>query len=122
MEIIKILCHILQIAAASGIIILVLLQQGKGAEASATFGSSGGSGSLFGAEGSANFLSKSTAICAIIFFITTIALVVLSSNNKLHADAGVMSDFKSNVSTTKEQAPIVDSKHIKTPQNNNIPD
>src|SRR5512140_338909 len=52
---------------------LVLLQHGKGADMGASFGS-GASGSLFGATGSANFLSRSTAVCAAIFFACTLAL------------------------------------------------
>jgi preprotein translocase subunit SecG len=56
----------------------VLIQHGKGADMGASFGS-GASGSLFGATGSANFLSRSTAICATVFFICTLALAYLSN-------------------------------------------
>lgn len=52
---------------------LILVQHGKGADMGAAFGS-GGSGSLFGASGSANFMSRSTAILAAIFFVSTLAL------------------------------------------------
>ena len=52
---------------------LVLVQHGKGADMGASFGS-GASGSLFGATGSANFLSRSTAVCAAVFFVCTLAL------------------------------------------------
>ena len=58
---------IIQIIAAVAVIILVLLQHGKGADMGAAFGA-GASGSLFGASGSANFLSRSTAVAATIFF------------------------------------------------------
>jgi preprotein translocase subunit SecG len=51
----------------------VLVQHGKGADMGASFGS-GASGSLFGATGSANFLSRSTAVCATVFFATTLVL------------------------------------------------
>ncbi|MGI4816080.1 MAG: preprotein translocase subunit SecG, partial [Janthinobacterium lividum] len=60
------------------IIGLVLLQHGKGADMGAAFGS-GSSGSLFGASGSANFLSRTTAVMAAIFFICTLALTYLGS-------------------------------------------
>lgn len=60
-----------------GIVGLILMQQGKGADAGAAFGS-GGSGSVFGAQGSASFLSRSTAIFATLFFITSLVLAMLS--------------------------------------------
>jgi preprotein translocase subunit SecG len=62
-----------QIISAIAMIGLVLVQHGKGADMGASFGS-GASGSLFGATGSANFLSRSTAVCATIFFLCTLAL------------------------------------------------
>lgn len=61
-----------------GVIVLVLLQHGKGADAGAAFGS-GSSGSLFGASGSANFLSRTTAVLATAFFITSLSLSYLGS-------------------------------------------
>jgi preprotein translocase subunit SecG len=64
---------LLQMAAAVAMIGLVLVQQGKGADMGASFGG-GASGSLFGATGSANFLSRSTAIAASVFFLCTLAL------------------------------------------------
>ena len=68
----------LQILTALVMIGLVLVQHGKGADMGASFGS-GASGSLFGATGSANFLSRSTAICATVFFATTLGMSVLST-------------------------------------------
>jgi preprotein translocase subunit SecG len=62
-----------QLIAAFTMIGLVLVQHGKGADMGASFGS-GASGSLFGATGSANFLSRSTAVCAAIFFVSTLVL------------------------------------------------
>ena len=64
---------VLQMLTALVMIGLVLIQHGKGADMGASFGS-GASGSLFGATGSANFLSRSTAVCAAIFFVCTLAL------------------------------------------------
>ena len=72
-----------------GVIGLVLMQHGKGADMGAAFGS-GSSGSLFGASGSANFLSRTTAVCAAIFFSTCLALVFLSTPTPSNT-LGVMS-------------------------------
>ena len=58
---------------ALGVIGLVLMQHGKGADAGAAFGS-GSSGTVFGAQGSANFLSRATAILATLFFVTSLGL------------------------------------------------
>ena len=71
---------VLQIVAALVMIGLVLIQHGKGADMGASFGS-GASGSLFGATGSANFLSRSTAVCAAVFFVSTLALAY-SANDR----------------------------------------
>jgi len=67
-----------QILAALGMIGLILVQHGKGADMGAAFGS-GASGSLFGASGSANFLSRSTAAMATVFFVATLALAYLGN-------------------------------------------
>ena len=67
-----------QMLAALAMIGLILIQHGKGADMGAAFGS-GSSGSLFGASGSANFLSRSTAALAVVFFVTTLALAYLSN-------------------------------------------
>ena len=63
----------IQLLSALGMIGLILVQHGKGADMGAAFGS-GGSGSLFGATGSANFLSRTTAVLATVFFVCTLAL------------------------------------------------
>jgi preprotein translocase subunit SecG len=63
----------IQMLSALSMIGLILVQHGKGADMGAAFGS-GGSGSLFGASGSANFLSRSTAVLAGVFFVCTLAL------------------------------------------------
>jgi preprotein translocase subunit SecG len=68
------------IIAAAVIIILVLLQQGKGADMGAAFGG-GTSGSLFGASGSANFLSRMTALAAAVFFVTSLTLAYFSGGS-----------------------------------------
>ena len=60
------------------IIVLVLLQRGKGADAGAAFGA-GASGTVFGARGSGSFFSRATAVCATAFFVTSLTLAYLSS-------------------------------------------
>ena len=62
------------------IIVLVLLQRGKGADAGAAFGA-GASGTVFGARGSGSFFSRATAVCATAFFVTSLTLAYLSSQN-----------------------------------------
>jgi preprotein translocase subunit SecG len=69
---------VLHILAAVGIVVLVLLQHGKGADMGAAFGS-GSAGSLFGSAGAANFLSRTTAILAAIFFATSLGLTYFST-------------------------------------------
>lgn len=69
----------IHILVAIVIIVLVLMQHGKGADMGAAFGS-GASGSLFGATGSANFLSRATGILAAIFFVTSLTLAYIGSN------------------------------------------
>jgi len=64
-----------------GVIGLVLIQHGKGADMGAAFGS-GASGSLFGASGSANFLSRTTAALATVFFITSLGLSYLATDRQ----------------------------------------
>jgi preprotein translocase subunit SecG len=92
---------VVQVLSALTIIGLVLLQHGKGADMGAAFGS-GASGSLFGASGSSNFLSKSTAVAAAIFFACTLALAYLgNSRTATTTDAGVMG----RVSVPATQAP-----------------
>ncbi len=73
------LIWILHVLSAVSVIVLVLLQHGKGADMGAAFGS-GSSGSLFGASGSANFLSRTTGVLAAVFFITSLGLTYLSSH------------------------------------------
>ena len=79
----------LQIIAALVMIGLVLIQHGKGADMGASFGS-GASGSLFGATGSANFMSRSTAVCAAVFFVCTLALAYFSNDRARPATGSVL--------------------------------
>ena len=70
---------IVHVLSAVSVVVLVLLQHGKGADMGAAFGS-GSSGSLFGASGSANFLSRTTGALAAVFFVTSLGLTYLSTN------------------------------------------
>jgi len=79
---------VLHVAAAIGIVGLVLLQHGKGADVGAAFGS-GASGSLFGSTGSANFLSRATGVLAAVFFLTSMGLTYFSASKTDHKK-GVM--------------------------------
>ncbi len=78
---------VIQVLSALTVIALVLLQHGKGADMGAAFGS-GASGSLFGATGSSNFLSRSTGVAAFIFFTSTLGLAYLG--NLPVSEGGVM--------------------------------
>jgi len=69
---------VIDVLAAVGLVALVLLQQGKGADMGAAFGS-GASATLFGARGSANFLTRTTAILAVVFFCSNILLAYFAS-------------------------------------------
>ena len=82
---------VLQILAALVMIGLVLIQHGKGADMGASFGS-GASGSLFGATGSANFMSRSTAVCAAIFFACTLALAYYANDRARPVTGGSVLD------------------------------
>ncbi len=84
METIKTIIWLLNIFAAISVIVLVLLQQGKGADAGATFGGSGSAQGVFGSAGNANFLSRSTAIAATVFFASCLGLVYLNTHAPSH--------------------------------------
>lgn len=86
---IVIVAHVL---VALVIIGLVLLQHGKGADMGSGFGG-GSSGSLFGATGSANFLSRATAVLATVFFLTSLGLAYLATN-KPNTGGGVLDAVK----------------------------
>jgi preprotein translocase subunit SecG len=79
----------IHVLVAISIIFLVLLQHGKGADMGAAFGS-GSSGSLFGATGSANFLSRTTAALAAVFFLTSLGLAYLATHRPQTGGGSVM--------------------------------
>jgi len=72
---------IAHVLIAAGIVGLILMQQGKGADMGAAFGS-GASGTVFGSRGSGNFLTRTTAILATLFFISSLTLFVLATQTK----------------------------------------
>jgi preprotein translocase subunit SecG len=83
---------VVHVLVAVAVVALVLLQHGKGADVGAAFGG-GASGSLFGATGSANFLSRATALLAAIFFLTSLGLAYVASNRP-GAEGTVMETVK----------------------------
>ncbi len=84
---------VVQIIASFSIIVLVLLQQGKGADMGSAFGS-GSAGSLFGATGAANFLSRMTKWAAVVFFLATIGLAYIANSGNQEQDTGIMESFQ----------------------------
>ncbi len=78
MSMVMTLILVVQMLSALAMIGLILIQHGKGADMGAAFGS-GGSGSLFGATGGANFLSRTTAVLAAVFFVCTLMLAYFSN-------------------------------------------
>ena len=94
------------------IIVLVLLQRGKGADAGAAFGA-GASGTVFGARGSASFFSRATAVCATAFFVSSLTLAYLSSQStaapsSLLEDAPVVEVEPEVATELNEEMPISD--------------
>ena len=107
---------VIHVLAALGVIGLVLLQHGKGADMGASFGS-GASGSLFGVSGSSNFMSRATAICVLVFFTTSLTLAYLSS----HKSSG--SVVKSSVVNVQKAAPAAKPADVtkETPAAEDVP-
>ena len=97
---------VVQVLSAIAIIVLVLLQHGKGADMGAAFGG-GASGSLFGATGSANFLSRSTAAVASVFFIATLGLAYTGTAIKRPSSGGgVMDSVPAPTNTAPKDIPV----------------
>jgi preprotein translocase subunit SecG len=105
------LVTVIHVLAAAGVIGLVLLQHGKGADMGAAFGS-GASGSLFGVSGSSNFLSRATAVCVVVFFITSLTLAYMASHR---ASSGSVVKATAQASQVKtDAAQPVESKTTET--------
>jgi preprotein translocase subunit SecG len=94
------------------IIVLVLLQRGKGADAGAAFGA-GASGTVFGARGSSSFFSRATAVCATAFFVSSLTLAYLSSQgskapSSLLEDAPIVEEEAEPVPELSDELPVSD--------------
>ncbi len=102
----QLILTVLHLVLAIGLIALVLLQHGKGADAGAAFGS-GASSTVFGAQGSGSFLSRSTAIIATLFFVTSIALAYFAA--RVGEPGGLMEgiDFSVPATPTQNDGPPV---------------
>ena len=108
METIVVVVHLI---AAVVVVGLVLLQQGKGADAGAAFGS-GASQTVFGASGSGNFLSRSTAVAATVFFITSLTLAIYAKQN---TTGGAIDSPIVNPALLNQQAPTTDIPQVQAP-------
>ena len=121
MQLLITIAVVLQVMSALAIIVLVLLQHGKGADMGAAFGG-GASGSLFGATGSANFLSRATAIASTIFFCATLALTFGGQTvRKAPAAGGVLSTVVEQKAPVTTPATEKSSEPTNTPAKNQIP-
>ncbi|MDH5395785.1 MAG: preprotein translocase subunit SecG [Gammaproteobacteria bacterium] len=97
----------IHVIAAVVMVVMVLLQQGKGADMGAAFGS-GSAGSVFGASGSANFMSRTTALIATVFFCTSLGLTYISTNRT--EDAGVMSRMGEMIEASESQSTLTETE------------
>ena len=102
---------VLQMLMALVMIGLVLIQHGKGADMGASFGS-GASGSLFGASGSANFLSRTTAVCATVFFCCTLALAYYANDRTRTLPSGSVLDRPTAATPAASAAPPAGAAQI----------
>ncbi|MCL4739288.1 MAG: preprotein translocase subunit SecG [Burkholderiaceae bacterium] len=109
---------VVQLLAALTMIGLVLVQHGKGADMGASFGG-GASGSLFGATGSANFLSRSTAVCASVFFVATLALAFMADVRPVASGGSSVLDQAAPAST--EPAPAAIPGDVPAPAAPSVP-
>lgn len=105
----------IQLLTALGMIGLILIQHGKGADMGAAFGS-GTSGSLFGASGSANFLSRTTGVLAAVFFVCTLALAYLGNTRPASTGSVLESSPAASI-----PAPAAVSKDIPAPVVSDVP-
>ncbi|HZO02599.1 MAG TPA: preprotein translocase subunit SecG [Burkholderiales bacterium] len=112
---------VVHVVVALAIIGLVLLQHGKGADMGSGFGG-GASGSLFGATGSANFLSRTTAVLATIFFLLSLALAYVATKKPVEGGGGVMDAVKSRPAVEEKKPAAEESKpKPPAPQGKEVP-
>ena len=108
------------------IIVLVLLQRGKGADAGAAFGA-GASGTVFGARGSSSFFSRATAVCATLFFVSSLGLAYISSQtthspSSLLENAPLVEESAEEVPSLSEDTPVSDLPELEaTEESSDLP-
>ena len=102
------------VIVALAIIGLVLLQHGKGADMGSGFGG-GASSSLFGATGSANFLSRTTAVLATLFFILSLALAYVATKRPVETGGGVMDSVKQQDTKKDDKKAVTEEPKPKPP-------
>ena len=112
-----IVTHVL---VALAIIGLVLLQHGKGADMGSGFGG-GASSSLFGATGSANFLSRTTAVLATIFFLLSLALAYVATKKPVETGGGGVMDAIKNRPAVEEKKPAAQEPAPKPAPGKDVP-
>lgn len=116
MQAFKTLIWIINIFSSLSIIALVLMQQGKGADAGASFGGSGSAQGVFGSGGNANFLTRMTAIAAMVFFASCLALGYVNSNHAKSSGLDFSGIQQSTVSTTTTPANSANTEPVKMEQ------
>lgn len=119
-ETVVVIVHLLVAIALVG---LILIQQGKGAEAGASFGS-GASGTVFGSQGSATFLSRLTAVLATVFFITSLGLAFYASHKATEIrDAGLPVPVMQSapVAPISEDVPVLEEQAPQAPVTDDVP-
>ena len=110
---------IFHVVIALGIIGLVLLQHGRGADMGSGFGG-GSSGSLFGASGSANFLSRTTAVLATVFFVSSLGLAYLATNKPHDTGASGVMD-RAPAKKAEPEKPAAEAPKPAAPQAKDVP-
>ncbi|HEC27888.1 MAG TPA: preprotein translocase subunit SecG [Gammaproteobacteria bacterium] len=114
----------IHVLVAVSIVVLVLVQHGKGADAGAAFGGGGGaSGSLFGSQGSANFLSRTTAVLATVFFLTSLSLTYLYSKSAKPTSVtdSVIQKVEKNLPEKTETMPSLPAGNINGSTKSSVP-
>lgn len=114
---------VVHLLVALGLVGLILIQQGKGAEAGASFGS-GASGTVFGSQGSATFLSRLTAVLATVFFLTSLGLAFYASSKAGDIrDAGlpVPAVQSAPAAPISEDVPVIEELVPQAPATDDVP-
>lgn len=104
---------VIYLIVAIAIVGLIMIQQGKGADAGASFGA-GASGTVFGSSGSGNFLTRMTSICALIFFVISLALSNMGSGGKLNSKGNSWADLQAPTKVEQSSTAVEPSNAVKT--------